>query len=128
MFDLSDSVAFFNKMVEDFNDLSDSPDSSRHAINCAITGFHLAEWIWGDWLQNDYETLRTLGIRDKSSFIQWVHDNQPWFAVVQDITNGSKHYARNIRPTQTSDSYAEDYSEGYSPLKRLLRHSSNSFP
>jgi hypothetical protein len=114
MFDITDSVAFYGKMIEDYDDLAADSDSARHAINCAISAYHLAEWIWGDWLQTDYDTWRKLKIRDRESFFQWVHEAQPWFTVVQDITNGSKHFATNLRLTKSSGVYVEDgYVDGY---------------
>src|SRR3982074_1142654 len=106
MFGIKDSVAFYGKMIEDYDDLAAKSDSARHAINCAISAYHLAEWIWGDWLQTDYATWQKLKIRDKHSFLQWVHNTQPWFAVVKDITNGSKHLAANLPPTKASRVYA----------------------
>jgi len=110
MFDINDSVAFYGKMIQDYDDLVANLDS-RQAINCAISAYHLAEWIWGDWLQTDYDTWRKLKIRDKASFLNWVHSAQPWFTVVQDITNGSKHFTASRRPTKASGTYVDGYFE-----------------
>jgi len=48
----------------------------RHAINCMLSAYHMAEWIWGDWLQTDYATWKALGIRDRESFLAWVDKSQ----------------------------------------------------
>lgn len=52
------------------------------AINCAISAFHVAEWIWGDWLNADHQTWRKLkGIRDRSEFLGWIDGETQWFKV-----------------------------------------------
>jgi putative phosphoesterase len=41
-------------MLEDYDDFVEQSGSPRHAINCMLSAYHMAEWIWGDWLQTDY--------------------------------------------------------------------------
>ena len=38
-------------------------------------------------------TWRTLGIRDKDSFLAWIDKACAWFKTIQDLANGSKHFA-----------------------------------
>ncbi|WP_296346363.1 hypothetical protein [Reyranella sp.] len=94
MFNIKTSRDFYKKLLEDFADLQDNPTSARIAINCSITAYHMHEWIWGDWLKSDHGTWRILGIRDKVTFINWLDSSAPYFQLMQDICNGSKHFDR----------------------------------
>src|SRR5205085_1322846 len=58
---------------DDFVEQSGSP---RHAINCMLSAYYMAEWIWGDWRQTDYATWKALGIRDRESFLASVDKSQ----------------------------------------------------
>jgi hypothetical protein len=95
MFNIENSRNFYEKLLEDLADFQDNPHSARHAINCAITAYHMHEWVWGDWLKTDYATWQKLGIRDKETFLAWVDQNEPWFRSIQDLCNGSKHFDRS---------------------------------
>jgi hypothetical protein len=99
MFDIITSHDFLEKLEADFDDFMKEPHSARHALNCAITAYHLHEWVWGDWLKTDYTTRRALGIRDKHSFLAWIDKACVWFKTIQDLANGAKHFAssKNFR-------------------------------
>lgn len=92
MFDIITAGDFLEKLEADFDDFMKEPHSARHALNCAITAYHLHEWVWGDWLKTDYATWRTLGIRDKDSFLAWIDKACVWFKTIQDLANGAKHF------------------------------------
>ena len=51
MFDINNARDFYQK--EDFDDYMQRPDSARHAMNCAITAHHMADWVWGDFVKGD---------------------------------------------------------------------------
>ncbi|UPK23443.1 hypothetical protein [Bradyrhizobium sp. 131] len=108
MFGIDSAVSFYGKMLEDYDDFVEQPGSPRHAINCMLSAYHIAEWIWGDWLQTDYVTWTALGIRDKPSFLAWVDQAQPWFRITQAVANGSKHFASKLAKTKSSPTYAQD--------------------
>jgi hypothetical protein len=109
MFYIQDSAGFYDKMIQDYDDFVVDTSSARHAINCATSAFHLAEWIWGDWLKTDHATWQRLGIRDRETFLTWLDGAESWFPVVQAIANGSKHFG-NRHMTKFTNSYVE---EGY---------------
>jgi hypothetical protein len=93
MFDITNSKDFYEKLVYD-EDLHKQPDSGRMAMNCAITAYHLAEWVWGDWLKSS-NARRDLGFKSVDDFKNWL-DGELWgFAAVQSVTNGTKHFIRN---------------------------------
>ena len=52
MFDIITSRDFLEKLEGDFADFSEAPHSTRLALNCAMTAYHLHEWVWGEWLKN----------------------------------------------------------------------------
>src|SRR6267378_1156275 len=85
-----------------------------------LSAYHMAEWVWGDWLKTDYATWKALGIRDRESFLAWVDKSQIWFKITQAVANGSKHFASKLAKTKSSPSYVEDgyVEDGYQ--KRLL--------
>lgn len=95
MFDLANSQDFYAVLVADFDDFMAEPHSARRALHCAITAYHLHEWVWGDWLRTDRATKATLGISDKRSFLGWIDRHCVWFPGVQGLANGTKHFARN---------------------------------
>jgi hypothetical protein len=53
--------------------------------------------VWGDWLKTSYPTWKALGIRDKETFTTCLDNNCPWFGVIQSLTNGAKHFTRDLR-------------------------------
>lgn len=108
MFRINSSMAFYGKMLEDYDDFVEQSGSPRHAINCMLSAYHIAEWIWGDWLQTDYAAWKALGIRNKESFLGWVDKAQPWFRITQAVANGSKHFASKLANTKSSPTYVED--------------------
>jgi hypothetical protein len=95
MFNITTSRQFFEKLLEEQKDLNEDRTSARHALNCIITAYHLHEWIWGDWLKDDFEAWRALGIRDKDSFVAWLDGRCYWFSVFQELANGAKHFIRD---------------------------------
>lgn len=108
MFDIKNSRDFLAKLYEDYDELAKKRDSVRLAINAALTAYHLAEWVWGDWLKTDYATWRALGIRDEEGFMAWLDAQPTFFADMQRIANGSKHFIRQVsQSTQRSAGYGQ---------------------
>jgi hypothetical protein len=95
MFDIASSEDFYAALVSDFDDLMTEPHSARRALHCAMTAYHLHEWVWGDWLKHDEQVKAALGIRDKDSYVEWLHASCIWFGFVQSLANGAKHFDRN---------------------------------
>ncbi|MBY4611616.1 hypothetical protein K6M90_28745 [Rhizobium sp. 9T] len=97
MFDIKSAGDFYAVLVEDFDDFVAEPHSARRALHCAITAFHLYEWVWGDWLSKDKAARDAMGIasRDRDAFLQWIDRYCVWFQIVQDLANGTKHFGRS---------------------------------
>ncbi|MFF0923207.1 hypothetical protein ACFYE8_26320 [Rhizobium leguminosarum] len=98
MFEIVTSKDFYAMLVEDFDDFVAEPHSGRRALHCAITAYHLHEWVWAEWLSRDKAARDAMGIagRDKKYFLQWIEKYCVWFRLVQELANGSKHLGRNI--------------------------------
>jgi len=95
MFDFRDSRDFYLKLLADFDDFMENQDSARHAMNCAITAHHMHDWVWNDFLKGDETTRKRMGIsKDKTDFVRWIDANSIWFGMVQEISNGTKHFGR----------------------------------
>ena len=95
MFDIVTAEDFHLKLRADFDDLLKEPHSTRLALNCIITAYHLHEWVWGDWLKKDRALRKSLGVKDKKSFLDFIVRASPWFSAIRDLTNGTKHFVRN---------------------------------
>jgi hypothetical protein len=95
MFDLENARDFYAKLLAEFDDFMGDQSSARHAMNCAITAHHMYDWVWVDFLRDDVALRARLGIGNRlSEFASWCEEKSAWFAVVQQISNGTKHFIR----------------------------------
>ena len=92
MFDVATSTDFYAMLIQDFEEYMSETHSARRALHCAIAAYHLREWIWHDWLENDLPAQKSIGIHDESSFNGWVNRCCVWFPVLKDLVNGTKHF------------------------------------
>lgn len=95
MFDITNSNDFYATLVQDFDDFMQDQSSARLALHCAISAYHLHEWVWGDWLKEDYATRRALEVRDIDSFRARIEEACPWFSTIQSLAIGTKHFVRD---------------------------------
>ena len=80
MFDITTSRDFLAKLEADFADFEKQPGSFRLALNCAISAYHLHDWVWNHWLKKDANTRRVLGIGTKrADFLSWIDRSCVWF-------------------------------------------------
>jgi hypothetical protein len=91
-FDVTTSLDFYAMLVADFDEYMTEPESTRRALHCAITAYHLREWVWGDWLKTDYEVWKALDIRSDKEFYKWIHKGRPWFFTIEALATGMKHF------------------------------------
>lgn len=93
MFDIITARDFYAMLVEDFDDFIEEPHSARRALHCAITAYHMHDWVWADWLKEDNELRGRLGIgAKKSAFASWLIARSTWFQIVASVANGTKHF------------------------------------
>lgn len=85
-----------------------SDDRRDAAINCAITAWHLTDWIWAgisSTTASRPEVAELLGVRgrrpEKDDFVKWAIRNCPALEICQSICNGSKHVScRDLEATR----------------------------
>lgn len=109
MFDVTNSEKLYAMLVEHFDEFMRNQQSARCAIHCAITAYHLHEWVWGDWLRTDHVTRKKLGITNRRTFLEWIDSKCLWFPIIQALANGGKHF---IRDQGFETKYIKVYGEG----------------
>ncbi len=92
MFDISTYTDFYAMLVQDFDEYMNETHSARRALHCAITAYHLREWIWNDWLDHDLSAQNAIGIRNEQAFNKWINDSCVWFRILRHLVNGTKHF------------------------------------
>lgn len=86
-FEIKTSIDFFNKLQEDYIEFSNDKTSSRVALNCAMTSWHLTEWIY-----NEFNTQLKLSFPTLPTFQSFIKVQCPSLQIMHDIANGTKHY------------------------------------
>jgi len=86
-FDIKNSRDFFLKLEEDYEEFCRSRTSSRIALNCALTAWHLTDWIY-----NEYKLLLLDTHPKFVDFQNWVKSQCESLQIMHDIANGTKHY------------------------------------
>jgi hypothetical protein len=109
---------FYEMLVEDFDDFMAEPHSARRAWHCAITAYHLHEWVWGDWLKGNQPMRDALQVASCREFLQWIERHCVWFVFIQQLTTGAKHFVRTpgsqpIRIGGYGRAYGDSYGQGY---------------
>ncbi len=99
-FDIKTSDDFYNKLKEDYNEFCTKETSSRIALNCAMTAWHLHEWIY-----NDYKNTKLRQFREVKRFGRELKKKCPSLQIMQDLSNGTKHtkitkYTPNVTNTE----------------------------
>lgn len=130
MFDITNAGNFYQKLLDDFDDYIEHPDSARHAINCAITAHHMADWVWGDFIKADAVLRTKYSFKKKEDFMIWIDSRTIWYGVIQSISNGSKHFIReNAKGTHKVEGWGMGgYGEGPYGMSYLAIEVSSSDP
>lgn len=92
MLSIDSAHAFFKKTKGDFESHQARIDDPSLAINSILSLYHLHEWVWSHWLKGNFEAQKALGIRNNlDDFLDWLERHCPYFNLIQDLANGSKH-------------------------------------
>jgi hypothetical protein len=81
MFDPLTYRDFYAMLVEDFDDFMVEPQSARRAWHCAITAYHLHEWVCGGWLKGNSAARNALNIDSRDSFLKWIDEHCVWLCL-----------------------------------------------
>ncbi len=95
-FDIKTPRDFYNKLIADFEDYKKSDNSSRIALNCAMTSWHLSDWIYHEFnMKKSYPKLKDYQEHVKSICLS--------LQIMHDIANGSKHYKLEYHKPKTQN-------------------------
>jgi hypothetical protein len=86
-FDIKHSKDFFAKLLADYSDFKVDKTVSRTALNCAMTAWHLIDWIYYEFGYNNSEQFNKLSL-----FQEYLKLKCPSLQIMLDLTNGTKHY------------------------------------
>ena len=86
-FDIKNSADFLNKLLEDYRDFCKDKLSSRIALNCAMTAWHITDWTYNEFNEQLTRQFKTLG-----SYQQKLKDQCSSLQVMHDLANGTKHF------------------------------------
>jgi len=98
-FEIKTSIDLFKKLQEDYEDLKNDELSSRHAINCAMTAWHLTDWTFKEYIS-------THGFNDIGKYRESLIC--PSLKVMHDIANGGKHLNVTRPKTDITDTVKVD--------------------
>jgi hypothetical protein len=110
-FGIQTSKDFLKKLLEDYEEFKLNPLSSRIALNCAMTSWHLSEWIF-----NEYKIEFDLKYNNITSFQNEVKKSCSSLQIMHDLANGTKHYylTRHNPIVSESNIHEGAYSREYS--------------
>ena len=60
IFEIKTAEDFLKKFIADYEDFKNNPESTRHALNAIMTGYHLHEWVWGDKVKNNLSLMKKI--------------------------------------------------------------------
>lgn len=92
VFDLTNARDYKKKVEADLDEFLNAIADPYKAINACTSTFHLYEWLWAHNLKPmNPPTVRGKIFRQREDFLQWLDQNCPYFPLVQQLANGSKH-------------------------------------
>jgi hypothetical protein len=102
-FSITTPAALLQKLLQEQQDFTrENCLSERHALNAAMTAYHLHEWVWGAFLKRRTDVQMALqfprkGHATKADFLAWLKKQCPALVQAEQITNGTKHYCSGIQ-------------------------------
>ena len=111
-FDIASSKDFYYKLIADYNDYKSDSTSSRLAINCAMTAWHL-----GEWLYKEFMPLLNNTFSDNKIYMAHLENIEcTALEIMHRITNGSKHcsMAGRTHSVQGTKKHVGDFSNDFS--------------
>jgi hypothetical protein len=100
---IDDCKKYWNEFVEpDFQDFQASPGNLRKAFHCAISLFHIADWIYKEKGPSYWQSAG-LKFKDRTGAMVLVHDDKsfanalatinPDFELIRNVANNAKHFS-----------------------------------
>jgi hypothetical protein len=108
-FEINTTALFFRKLIEDHEDFYKDRTSSRVALNCVMTAWHLHEWVYNEYnLSSTYPKLRI--------YQDYLKVSCPSFQLMQDLANGTKHFKITLYIPKVQETHLHQggFSSGFS--------------
>ena len=86
-FEIKTTLDFYKKLLEDYNEFCNDKTSSRVALNCVMTAWHLTEWSYNEFFHQLFPHFSTL-----ASYQKEIKKECPSLQIMHDLANGTKHY------------------------------------
>jgi len=114
IFEIKTAEQFFKKFIEDWKDFKRNPESTRHAINAIMTGYHLHEWVWKEKVRGNFFLIKKLGLENRKldDFRSWIKGECPEFEIARTITIGSKHFDL-LESGKHEGAFSQDFSADF---------------
>ena len=111
-FEIIDSRGFYNKLLEDYEAFLTDTSSSRLAVNCTMTAWHLGEWIFWEFRSSHFSSFRK--VEDYTLHLRTVVE--PDLDIMRCITNGSKHFGppNGVAPITSTEIHDGPFSNVFS--------------
>jgi hypothetical protein len=112
---VTDCRSFWREIVvPDYNDFNAAIDNIRRAFHCAISLFHLCDWVYHvhrPYIDANFSYRDRNGVvrpvTDEKTFANALGDLHPDFDLIRGIANSAKHLVlTNRRPHPASPSHA----------------------
>lgn len=110
-FDIKQSKDFFLKLLEDYTEFTIDKTSSRVALNLAMTGWHLTEWIY-----NEFNSILRPRFSSLGTFQNDIKRQCQSLQIMHDLANGTKHYllTRHTPVIEETNLHRGAFSSGFS--------------
>lgn len=102
-FDIQTAHEFLAKLHDERDAVEANLTSARHAINAAMTAYHLIEWVWGLHVKPAPSLQSTLSVTSSKEFREYCLRQCPELETMQCVCEGSKHLGtsgKNVKSTQ----------------------------
>lgn len=83
-FDLTNSIDMLKKLLWDTEEYLKDRSAVYKGLNCAMTAWHLSEWVY-----HEYQTTAYKKLADYQEALKLMC---PQLQIMHDISNGTKHY------------------------------------
>ncbi|MFT3846420.1 MAG: hypothetical protein QM725_15290 [Lacibacter sp.] len=116
-FDIKSTKDFYNKLLEEYEDFQNNKTSTRIALNCAMTAWHLTEWVYHELSQKINNAPKSISLSKKEikDFQDELKKQCLSLQIVNDLTDGTKHclLSRNATIKET-EFYVGEFSDEFS--------------
>ena len=120
--DMAGPEAFLEKLKAEQSDVSDDPLSTRHAMNAALTAWHMATWVWKHRIKPDWEYRKELGLGKggHDEFVAAVVERCQSLRTMRDLSNAAKHLTQDVAVDEGEGGFGPGFSPGFDTGPRLV--------